>query len=357
MQYPVGMYFNPDTVRNEMVNFWDVLFSPVAISKFLHTIGSGYVIASLFVVGISAWYLLKNRDILFAKRSMVVGATFGLITSIFLTLSGDESAHQVALKQPVKLAAMEGLYEGKEEAGIVALGILNDKKRVTNSEDAYLLEIEIPYALSLLGYHSVDAYVPGLKDLVYGNKDRGIMSTEEKMKRGRVAINALEDYKKAKELKDEIAMQKAKEILEANMRYFGYGHIKSAEDVVPPVATTFYAFHTMVLLGGWFLFLFAVVLYLITKKDIQKYTLILKSALWSIPLGYIAAEAGWIVAEVGRQPWAIQDLMPVGIAVTKISTTNVQISFWLFAFLFTALLIAEIKIMTKQIKIGPDGGH
>jgi cytochrome d ubiquinol oxidase subunit I len=357
MQYPVGMYFNPDTVRNEMVNFWDVLFSPVAISKFLHTIGSGYVIASLFVVGISAWYLLKNRDILFAKRSMVVGATFGLITSIFLTLSGDESAHQVALKQPVKLAAMEGLYEGKEEAGIVALGILNDKKRVTNSEDAYLLEIEIPYALSLLGYHSVDAYVPGLKDLVYGNKDRGIMSTEDKMKRGRVAINALEDYKKAKELKDEIAMQKAKEILEANMRYFGYGHIKNAEDVVPPVATTFYAFHTMVLLGGWFLFLFAVVLYLITKKDIQKYTLILKSALWSIPLGYIAAEAGWIVAEVGRQPWAIQDLMPVGIAVTKISTTNVQISFWLFAFLFTALLIAEIKIMTKQIKIGPDGGH
>jgi len=141
------------------------------------------------------------------------------------------------------------------------------------------------------------------------------------------------------------------------MKYFGYGHIKNPEDIVPPVATTFYAFHVMVLLGGWFIFLFAIVLYLVTKKDITKYRAILYAALYSIPLGYIAAEAGWIVAEVGRQPWAIQDLMPVGVAATKIATTNVQISFWMFAFLFTLLLIAEIKIMTKQIKIGPDGGH
>jgi len=357
MQYPVGMYFNPDTVRNEMMNFWDVLFSPVAISKFLHTIGSGYVIAALFVVGISAWYLLKGRDILFAKRSMVIASTFGLITSLFLTLSGDESAHQVALKQPVKLAAMEGLYEGKEQAGIVAIGVLNDKKTLTNTEETYHFEFEIPYALSLLGYHSIDAYVPGLKDLVYGNKERGIMSAEEKMVRGKIAVQALEDYKKAKELKDKTAMEKANEILQANMKYFGYGHIKNPEDIIPPIALTFYSFHIMVTLGGWFIVLFAMLLYLVSKKDITKYRLVLKSALWSIPLGYIAAEAGWIVAEVGRQPWAIQDLMPVGIAATKIATINVQITFWLFAFLFTILLIAEIKIMTKQIKIGPDGGH
>jgi len=357
MQYPVGMYFNPDTVRNEMMNFWDVLFSPVAISKFLHTIGSGYVIAALFVVGISAWYLLKGRDILFAKRSMVIASTFGLITSLFLTLSGDESAHQVALKQPVKLAAMEGLYEGKEQAGIVAIGVLNDKKTLTNTEETYHFEFEIPYALSLLGYHSVDAYVPGLKDLVYGNEERGIMSAEEKMVRGKIAVQALEDYKKAKELKDKTAMEKANEILQANMKYFGYGHIKNPEDIIPPIALTFYSFHIMVTLGGWFIVLFAMLLYLVSKKDITKYRLVLKSALWSIPLGYIAAEAGWIVAEVGRQPWAIQDLMPVGIAATKIATINVQITFWLFAFLFTILLIAEIKIMTKQIKIGPDGGH
>jgi len=357
MQYPVGMSFNPDTVRNEMMNFWDVLFSPVAISKFLHTIGSGYVMASLFVVGVSAWYLLKGRDTLFAKRSMIVGATFGLITSLFLILSGDESAHQVALKQPMKLAAMEGLYEGKSAAGIVAIGVLNNKKTLTNDEETYNFEIEIPYALSLLGYHALDAYVPGIKDLVYGNEERGIESTASKMEKGKIAVQALEDYKEARKENNMLKANDAKVLLDENMKYFGYGYIKNPEDVVPPVATTFYAFHIMVLLGGWFTLLFSLILFLTFKKDISDYRLLLKSAVASIPLGYIAGEAGWVVAEVGRQPWAIQDLMPVGVAATKIATTNVQISFWMFAFLFTLLLIAEIKIMTKQIKIGPDGGH
>ncbi|WP_304545396.1 cytochrome ubiquinol oxidase subunit I [Sulfurimonas microaerophilic] len=357
MQYPVGMTFNPDTVRNEMTNFWDVLFSPVAISKFLHTIGSGYVIAALFVVGISAYYLLKKREVSIAKKSMIVGATFGLITSLFLTLSGDESAHQVAQHQPIKLAAMEGLYEGRTEAGIVAVGMLNPKKTLTNEAEPYLFELEAPYALSLLGYHDIDAFVPGLNDLVYGNKERGIMSVEEKMARGKIAVTALEDYKEAKKANNEQKAFEAKQILDQDMKYFGYGHIKAPEDVVPPIGLTFYAFHIMVSLGGWFLVLFSVLLYLSTKKDISRYTLILKSAVLSIPLGYIAAEAGWIVAEVGRQPWAIQDLMPVNIAATQIATTNIQISFWMFAFLFTLLLVAEIKIMLKQIKIGPNGGH
>ncbi|MGB5868004.1 MAG: cytochrome ubiquinol oxidase subunit I [Arcobacteraceae bacterium] len=357
MQYPVGMKFNPDSVRNEMMNFWDVLLSPVAISKFLHTIGSGFVMASLFVVGISAWYLLKNREIEFAKKSMIVGATFGLVTSLFLILSGDESAHQVALKQPVKLAAMEGLYEGKKSSGIVVLGILNSEKTLNNDEKTFDFDVEIPYVLSLLGYHDITAYVPGLKDLVYGNVSQGIMSTQAKMQQGKLALQALEDYKNATKINDIQKAQEARKILEENMKYFGYGYLKSPEEIVPPVAITFYAFHVMVLLGGWFTFLFALVLYLTMKKDIEKYRLVLISAVWSIPLGYIAGEAGWVVAEVGRQPWAIQDLMPVGIAATKIATTNVIISFTLFAVLFTVLLIAEIKIMTKQISLGPNKGH
>jgi cytochrome d ubiquinol oxidase subunit I len=356
MQYPVGMQFNPDTVRNEMMNFWDVLFSPVAISKFLHTIGSGYVIASLFVVGISAWYLLKKREVVFAKRSMIIGATFGLISTLFLMLSGDESAHQVALKQPVKLAAMEGLYEGKTEAGIVALGLLNPDKRLTNSEEPYFFEVEIPYALSLLSYHDTHAFVPGLKDLVYGNADRNITGAAYKIAQGQVALEAFDSYKKAKQTNDTLQAEQSKELLLKNMPYFGYGYLTQPEEIVPPVALTFYSFHIMVLLGGWFLVLFILVLYLVTKKEIMNYPLILHAALYSIPLGYIAAEAGWIVAEVGRQPWAIQDLMPVGVAVTKMASTNVVISFWLFAMLFTLLLIAEIKIMTKQIQIGPKGG-
>ncbi len=354
MQYPVGMTFNPDTVRNEMNNFWDVLFSPVAVSKFLHTIASGYVLASLFVIGISAWYLLKKRDILFAKRSIIIGSTFGLITSLFLILSGDESAHQVALKQPMKLAAMEGLYEGTTDAGIVAMGILNPKKTISNDEEPFLFEVTAPYALSLLGYHDIHAFVPGIKDLVYGNEEMGIISTQEKMQKGKLAVQALENYKEAKKTKNEEQLIQSKVILDENMKYFGYGHIKKPEDVVPPVAISFYSFHIMVALGSWFTLLFAMVLFFATKRDILKYPLILKAALWSIPLGYIASEAGWVVAEVGRQPWAIQDLMPVGIAATKIATTNVMISFFIFATLFTVLLIAEVKIMTKQIGLGPE---
>jgi len=357
MQNPIGMTFNPDTVRNEMVDFWSIILSPIATSKFLHTISSGFVMGSLFVVGVSAWYLLKNRDVAFAKNSILVGASFGLIVSLFLAFNGDESGHQVAVKQPMKLAAMEGLYEGKTEAGLVAAGILNPNKTATNDESEFLVKVEIPYALSILSYRDPKAFVPGIKDLVYGNEEYKIMSVKEKMQKGKIALASLEAYKEAKKEKNEQKALQARQTLEENMQYFGYGHLKNVEDVIPPVATTFYAFHIMVSLGGWFVALFALLLFFSIKKDIQKYKLLLLSALWSIPLGYIAGEAGWVVAEVGRQPWAIQDLMLVGTATTHIATTNVIISFWLFALLFTLLLIAEIKIMLKQIKIGPEGEH
>jgi len=357
MQYPVGMKFNPDTVRNEMENFWEVLFSPVSISKFLHTISSGYIVASLFVVGISAWYLLKKREIEFAKKSIIVAATFGLVTSIFVILSGDESAHQVALKQPVKLAAMEGLYEGKTDAGIVGVGVLNPKKTIFNDEEAFLFELEAPYALSLLGYHDIHAFVPGLKDLVFGNEKYNIESAQSKMEKGKIAINALKEYKNAKKQNNLDDIKKYEQILDKNMKYFGYGYLEKPEDIIPPIALTFYTFHIMVALGSWFLVLFSLVLFYTLKRDILKYRWLLVSAVASIPLGYIASEAGWIVAEVGRQPWAIQDLMPVGIAATDIATSNVKITFFMFAFLFTILLIAEVKIMLGQIKIGPEGGH
>ncbi|RXJ87989.1 cytochrome ubiquinol oxidase subunit I [Arcobacter sp. CECT 8985] len=357
MQYPVGMKFNIDTVRNEMANFADVALSPVAVSKFLHTVGSGYVIASLFVLGISSWYLLKGRNIAFAKSSMLIAASFGLIVSIFLSVTGDESAHQVALKQPVKLAAMEGLYEGKKEAGIVAFGLLNSNKKVDNNKDTFSSYFEIPYALSFLAYHDILAYVPGLKDLVYGNEKYNIESAEDKIKKGKIAVNAFKDYKDYKSKNLDQKANNAKFVFETYEDYFGYGYLDNPKDILPPIALTFYSFHIMVSLGIWFILLFVVVLFLLLKKDIAKQKFWLYASLYSIPLGYIAAEAGWIVAEVGRQPWAIQDLMPVKIAATNISSVNVQITFWLFAVLFTSLLIAEIKIMTKQINIGPNGGY
>ncbi|NCD11735.1 MAG: cytochrome ubiquinol oxidase subunit I [Epsilonproteobacteria bacterium] len=357
MQYPVGMHFNPATARNEMENFFDVALSPVAVIKFLHTIASGYVIGALFVVGISAWFLLKKKELLFAKRSMVVGATFGLVTSLFLAFSGDESAYQVTQHQPAKLAAMEGLYKGESRAGLIAFGILNPNKKLGDNEPEFLGDIEIPYMLSLLGHRDVNAFVAGLDDLVYGNALHNIPSASERIANGKIALQALSDFREAKKMGDTAKMTESEAILQTHMKDFGYGYFEKPEQIIPPIALSFYSFHIMVSLGMWFIALFALVLFFILKRDIKNYPLVLYAALWSIPLGYIAAEAGWIVAEVGRQPWAIQDLMPTHIAATHLGGGNVALSFTLFAILFTVLLIAEIKIMLRQISKGFEGGH
>lgn len=352
MQHPVGMKFNVETARFEMESFWSVLFNPNAYSKFLHTIGSGYVMAALFVVGISAYYLLKNKDVAKAKKSIVVGATFGLIASIFLIFSGDESAHQVAQNQPVKLAAMEGLYDGHKRASIVAIGQLTPDKEIGDDKPEFVWSLKIPYALSLLGFHSLDAYVPGVNELVYGDKEEGIEAAKDKLAKGKIAIAALKNYKKEKRLKDETGAAEYLNVFRANEKYFGYGYLKDEKDIIPNIAITFYSFHMMVGLGIWFLTLFFFVLYFSMVNKLATQRKLLWAALFSIPLGYLAGEMGWIVAEVGRQPWAIQNMLPVGMATSQLSTGAVQVTFWMFAFIFTALLIAEIKIMFTQVKKG-----
>lgn len=355
MQHPVGMYFNPDTARNEMQNFWEVFFNPNGVSKFLHTVSSGYVLASLFVLGISAWYLLKKRDTQFARRSIIVASSFGLIASMYLITTGDESAHQVALTQPMKLAAMEGLYDGEKRAGIVAFGVLDQAKIIGDNLDPFYFSFKIPGALSFLGYHNLNAFVPGINDLINGNKKHGIMSVSEKMQKGKIAVGALTAYKNYKKADDIINASKALKTFKANEKYMGYGYLKKPQDAVPSVALSFYSFHTMVALGTWFLLLFLISLYYSMINEMHKKKWLLYLALFTIPFGYVAQEAGWITAEVGRQPWAIQDLLPVGMATSNIATTSVMITFWLFAVLFTGLLIAEVKIMLKQIKVGPEG--
>ena len=352
MQYPIGMKFNPDTARMEMENFFEVALSPVGIIKFLHTVTSGYVISALFVIGISAWFILKGRHIVMAKKSMIVATSFGLITSIFLLFSGDESAYQVTKTQPMKLAAMEGLYEGDTRQGIVMAGILTPGKQPGDGQKPFIIDFEVPYMLSLLGKRDINAFIAGIDDLVFGNEKHGIESVESKMKKGKIAVEALKTYKEAKKAGDEQGMLKAKNLLEANMNFLGYGYLEKPTDAVPPVGITFYSFHVMVALGSYFIALFFVVMYLCMANNIENFKKLLWLCVWTIPLGYIAAEAGWIVAEVGRQPWAIQDLMTVGVGATNLGSVNVKISFTLFALLFTALLIAEIKIMLKQIKIG-----
>jgi cytochrome bd ubiquinol oxidase subunit I len=354
MQHPVGMEFNPTTARSDMVSFWAVLFNPNAYSKFLHTISSGYVLSALFVIAVASWYLLKGRELKFAKRSIAVAATFGLAASLYMLATGDQSAHQVALDQPMKLASMEGIYNGKQDEGIVAVGLLNDKKHIGDTTTpTFDFKVEIPYALSVLGYHDMSAFVPGINDLVYGNEKYGIMSVVEKMEKGKAAVASLEAYKTAMAAHDSTAMESALVKFKQNREYLGYGYLKDPKQAVPNVPLVFYSFHTMVGLGTLFIALFFFVLYISMTSDISRHRWLLKLGVIALPFGYIASEAGWVVAEAGRQPWAIEGLLPVGMATSNIPTTNVMITFWLFAIVFTVLLFAEVNIMLKQIKIGP----
>lgn len=361
MQNPVGMAFNPETARNEMVSFSAVLFNRVAVDKFLHTISSGYLVGSIFVLGISAWFLIRKRESWFAKRSMLVAAVFGILASLMNSYTGDSSARTIARVQPVKFAAMEALSEGRTNAGLVAFGILKDSEKKigeTTLKDFHF-KIELPGMLSILTAGDKDAFVPGISDLVNGNKSRNLMSFEEKKNRGEVARKALIDYKGAGksgniQLRDSIQALFSDNVFQDNyFRYFGYASIDKPDDIIPDQSGTFYSFHLMVILGFMFILLFTITLYLLFKGTIADNRWFLWICLFSIPFAYIASELGWIVAELGRQPWIIQDMMPVSAAVSNIGSGSVIATFLIFAALFTALLISEISIMVKQIKTGP----
>ena len=361
MQHPVGMKFNPDTVRNEMNNFWEVLFNPTAVSKFFHTITSAYVLSAVVVIGISAWFLSKNREKVFAKKSMLIASVFGILSSLVLIFTGDTSAHNVAQTQPMKFAAIEGLYKGKEGAGLSVIGLLDpSKEHGDNKKDAFIFNIEIPKLLSFMGYRNADAFVPGIDDLINGYEYRDsdgsiktVISTEEKIKRGRAAIGALADYKKAKEEGDKIAADDARERMEKDFRYFGYGYLNNPSSVIPNVPLCYYSFRIMVGLGFMFLLIFIVVLIVLMKNNNDFKKWMLHCFILSVPLAYIASQSGWLVAEMGRQPWTIQDLLPTIAATSNIDASSVMVTFFLFFALFIILFIAEIRILFAQIRKGP----
>ena len=373
MQNPVGMVFNPDTARNEMVSFWSVLFSPTAINKFLHTVTSGYVLSAVFVVGVASWFLLKKKDVVFAKQSILVASVFGIISSLFLVWTGDGSARQVAQVQPMKFAAMEALWDGQTNAPLVAIGFLEKpappKTEGQYQEKEFAFKIEIPNMLSFLAFLDPNAYIPGVKDLVNGYTDprtgKREPSYSEKIALGKEAITTLKLYKEAVASgnAEEAAVHKAKfddpDWRNNTFKYFGYGYYteETKAGLLPSIPISFYSFHLMVILAGHFLALFIVMLIFSLKNRLEKMKWLLYVGIWSIPLVYIASQAGWVLAELGRQPWVIQDLMPTLSAVSKIDASSVQITFWLFAITFTTLLIAEIKIMLTQIKKGITGGH
>ena len=356
MQDPVGMAFNPDTMRNEMVDFWAVATSGTAVVKFFHTVMSGWVLGAVFVAGVACWYLWRGRDKAFAVRSIKVASVVGLAASVLVAWTGDSSAYNVARTQPMKLAAIEGLYDGGKGVGLVGVGVL-DPGRDERGSDAFLFKIEIPRMLSLLATRDADGYVPGINDLLDGGyplpDGTTALSTADKMERGREAIGALAEYRRLTAEGDTVAAGAARARLAELMPYFGYGYLDEPGDAVPPVDANFYAFRVMVILGGWFILFFAVMAWLAYRGDLARHRWAHVAALATIPLGYIATQVGWIVAEVGRQPWTIQDLLPVGAAVSALETSSVQATFWIFAVIFTVLLIAEIGIMLRAIKAGP----
>ncbi len=357
MQNPVGMAFNPETARFEMQSFFEVVFNPVAISKFTHASSSGFLLASLFVVSISSWYLLRGRHLQMAKKSIVVASVFGLLSSGYVILTGDESGYEVAQKQPMKLAAIEGFYKGQTKAPIVAAGILNPDKKPGDNQDPFIVKLEIPYMLSLLANRSFDSFVPGIDDLTYGNKDEGIEGVEAKILKGKKALKDLARYKEARKENDEAAAKQALADFRKNQDHMGFGHLDSPEQAIPPVAIPYYAFHVMVSLGSLFPLIFILFIFFCFKDTLVNQKWLLCLGLISGFLGYIASQAGWIVAEVGRQPWAINNLLPVHVATTNLAAKNVQVTFFLFLGLFTALLAAEITIMLKQISKGPKEGR
>lgn len=359
MQYPVGMEFNPDTARNEMVSFAQVALSPVAIDKFFHSVISSWILGSVFVVGIAGWFMLKKRNAEFARQSMKVGAIFGLIASVLTIFTGHNSAHQVADKQPMKLAVMEGLYEGHEGEEIIAFAIPNpSKKSYNDTEQPYLFKIAIPNGLSILAFFNPDAYVPGIKNIIDGGytmpNGEIALSFTEKQTRGQKAIQALADYRKAQKDGNTQAAAEYKKVLQDNYAYFGYGYIDNPNQLIPNIQMVFWAFHIMVYLGGYFILLFALILFFIYRNNLQNKKWVLWLCIWSIPLVYIASQAGWVVAEVGRQPWAIQNVLPLQAALSALSANSVITTFFVFLALFTVLLIAEIRIMIRQIKKGPE---
>ena len=384
MQYPVGCEFNPDTMRNEMVDFLAVAFSPFAVGKFCHTVISSWIIGAVFVVAVSCWYLMKRRETKLAVESIKIAALVGLIASVGAALTGHKSGQDVAEVQPMKLAAMEALYNGGTEQGLTAIAWVNPFKQpdYENEEEAPL-HIAMPYALSVMATNDIHGFVPGINDLLNGyTKPDGTVepSADEKIMRGQMAIAALADYRQAKKDGNDDNAADNLQVLRENMKYFGYGYIRDKAELVPYIPVNFWAFRIMVGLGCVFILFFGVLVILAfkiplvsvvtrrllaaigilpeTEADVHNITGLPSWHYWVaialVPLAYIASESGWLVAEFGRQPWTIQDMLPTWAAVSDLHSSSVIITFLLFLVLFTTMLAVEISILLKQIKKGPE---
>ncbi len=356
MQNPVGAKLNPQTLRMEVDSFFDVVFNPVAQAKFVHTVSAGYTVAALFVLGVSAWYLLKGRHVELAKRSMTVAASFGLAAALSVVVLGDESGYATSEHQKMKLAAIEAMWDTEPApASFTAIGWPDQEARATH------YAVHIPWVMGLIGTRSLDTQIPGINDLV--------KQAEGNIRDGIQAYDALQQIRAAGS--DAAIPNHARMVFELHGNRLGYALLlkryvddprqateeqiaKAAWDTVPQVAPLYWSFRVMVGLGLFFIALNAVFFWLSARRRLDAHPWLLKLAVWSIPLPWIAAECGWIVAELGRQPWAVEGVLPTAVAVSELGAATVLSTLLGFAAIYTVLIVVEMKLMLKAIRKGPD---
>jgi cytochrome d ubiquinol oxidase subunit I len=351
MQHPVGSRFNPETMRMEVTDFFAVMFNPVAQSKFVHTVSAGYVVGSVFVLAISAYYLLRGRHLEIARRSMTVAASFGLASALSVVVLGDESGYESTQNQKMKVAAMEGMWHTEPApAPLTLFGIPDQQARETR------YRIQVPWALGLLATRSISQPVPGIFDLVDDAKAR--------IRRG------LDAYGAVQTLRRDPQDAGARAALDKSQGDLGYAMLlrryvddpakatdaqieQAAWATVPDVATLFWAFRIMVGLGFYFIALFTTMFYVAARRQLDRRRWLLRLAFYSLPLPWIAAEVGWVVAEYGRQPWIIEGVLPTFLAASPVPVYNVWICLAGFVLFYTVLLVVDLYLMIKYARLGP----
>ncbi len=361
MQHPVGAAFNPDTMRMEVTSFFDVLFNPVAQAKFVHTVSAGYVTAAMFMIGVSAWYMLQGRHLQIAKRSMAIASAFGFASALSVVVLGDESGYEANLNQKMKLATIEAMWETESAPASFNIVAWPDMEKREN-----LFAIEVPYVMGLIATRSLDTVIPGINELVDQSKDR--------IRQGAIAWDALQKIRQDPQGVGE----DVRETFLQNSSSLGYAYLllpytddpmtatteqvdAAAWSTVPNVFPMFYAFRIMVACGFYFI-LFTTVLFYYSSagrlEDLrEKRRWMLHIAVWSIPLPWIACEMGWFVAEYGRQPWIIESMLPTSAAASSLSVAEVLFTLAGFVVLYSALLVIEIALLIKYIRIGPEDGE
>jgi cytochrome d ubiquinol oxidase subunit I len=337
----------------EMTSFFEVMFNEVAQAKFVHTVSAGYVTAAVFVMGVSAWYLLKDRHTELARRSIAVAASFGLASALSVVVLGDESGYSATHSQKMKLAAIEAMWHTEPApAPFTAIGFPNQEARETH------YAVHIPFVMGLIGTRSLDTEIAGIAELVADAEDR--------IRSGIVAYDALVQIRELRE--DSPADVLA--TFETHGNDLGFAFllkryvddprdateamiVQASEDTVPTVWPLFWAFRIMVGLGFAFIGMMAYFFYRASFRNMEFPRWALWGAVLVIPTPWIAAEMGWFVAEFGRQPWTVDGVLPTAMSVSHLSATELLITIAGFMTFYSILFVVEMGLMLKYIRKGP----